>query len=284
MAGTALGLFLLINFIIGGIHRCYAQSPDVIESMGSSGKINWTAGTIEATGTGTTPEKYYGKPQARVMAQRSAQLEAYKNLMEIIKGIRVDAAMEVKDFMAISELVRDRLEKLAKGAPIVRRDYLAGGTVDITVRLSLRGDFAETILPIVSPGSSASAPKAGAAASPPATNGAEVAGMVIDARGIQARAAMFPRVVDENDQDVYSVTLVDRDYAIQQGMSGYTKDPSTAPSNPRVAPSPIMVKAMKTSGTGRSNIVISNMDAEKIRTSAASAALMKKARVLIVVD
>ncbi len=279
VAGIALLLLLLAFPVIHMSGVAWAQSGDVIESVGVNGKINWTAGTIESTGSGVPPEKYFGKPQARVMAQRSAQLEAYRNLLEVVKVIRVDTALVVKDFMSISENVRTRVEELVKGAKVVRRDYLADGTVEVTVSLSLRGDFAEMVLPIVSPGmqSSGAAP-----VTQPAPNA--LTGLIVDARNIQARAALFPKIVDENDQDVYGFTMVDRDYVIQQGMSGYLKDLSAAQTNPKVAPNPIVVKGIKTNGPGRVSIVISNDDAQKIRASADSVAVMKKAKVIIILN
>jgi hypothetical protein len=282
IAGIAL-LLLLQAYSIAGMSRAvYAQSTEVIEQVGANGKINWSTGTAEATGTGTAPERYYGRPQARVMAQRSAQLDAYRNLLETVKGIRVDTALEVKDFISISETVRTKIEELVKGAQIVRRDYLADGTVEVTLRMSLRGDFAERILPIVSPGLKSVAPAPASVRAVPSATAAT--GLVVDARGIQARAAMFPRIVDENDQDVYGFMMVDRDYAVQIGMSGYAKDPSVAQSNPKVAANPITVKGIKTNGPGRVSIVISNSDAQTIRDSADSAGFMKKAKVIIVLD
>jgi hypothetical protein len=108
--------------------------------------------------------------------------------------------------------------------------------------------------------------------------------MVIDARGIQARPAMAPKVIDESGQEVYGSMQVDREFAVQQGMSGYARDLSSAQNNSRVTANPVTLKGIKTDGPGKSNIVISNADANKIRSSAENLSFLKKARVMIVLD
>lgn len=145
---TALGvclLFLAVGFSAG---RVLAQASDVVEQIGTSGKVNWTTGIVEAVGIGAPPEKYYGKPQARPMALRAAQVDAFRNLLEIVKGVRVDAITEVRDFTTSSDTVRAQVEGMVKGAQVYKRDYMSDGTVEVTIRMSLNGDFAQAVLPI----------------------------------------------------------------------------------------------------------------------------------------
>jgi hypothetical protein len=52
----------------------------------------------------------------------------------------------------------------------------------------------------------------------------------------------------------------------------------------RVSDYPLVVKGLKTSGPGRSEIVISNADASKLRGISESLYFMKKCRVIIVID
>jgi hypothetical protein len=142
--------------------------------------------------------------------------------------------------------------------------------------------------PSVATPSSTSAPPepslapAPAAPAPPAP--IVYTGMVVDARGVQARPAMLPRVFDEDGKEVYGSANVDREFAVKQGMSGYTHDLTAAQSNQRVTANPVIVRALKTSGPGKSDIIISNADAQKIRSLEADTAFMKQCRVMIVLD
>ncbi len=95
---------------------------------------------------------------------------------------------------------------------------------------------------------------------------------------------MSPRIVDESGKEIYGSMQVDREYAVQQGMSGYARDISSAQANPRVTNNPLTVKGIKTEGPGRANIIISNDDAGKLRNAAENMSFLKKARVMIVLE
>ena len=259
-----------------------SEWTQIVEQMGDKGKINWSEGYIEAVGIGAPPERYIGKPQARPMALRAARVDAYRNLLETTKGVRIDSATIVKDFTVESDVINAQVEGLVKGAKVVNQDYLSDGTVEVTLRMPMAGGFAQVIIPKAlekKPEATPPAPPAG-----PAPSGDVFTGMVVDARGLQARPAMAPKVLDENGKEVYGSMNVDKEFAVQQGMSGYARDLTAAQSNPRVTNNPVSVKGVKTEGPGRADIVISNADADKIRGAADNMTFLKKCRVMIVLD
>jgi hypothetical protein len=259
-----------------------------VEKVGQ-GAINWSSGYIEALGIGAPPEKSMGKANARPMALRAAKVDAYRNLLEITKGVRVDSATTVKDFTVESDIINTQVDGLVKGAVVVDQQYMSDGTVEVRIRMPLYGNLSQVVVPAsiekrkdLKPPEvpAAPAPVVAAPAGPPVT----YTGMVVDARGIQARPAMSPRIFDEDGKEVYGSANVDREYAVQQGMSGYARDLTAAQSNQRVTNNPATVKALKTSGAGKADLVISNADARQIRASAENASFMKKCRVMIVLD
>jgi hypothetical protein len=257
-----------------------SQWTQIVEQMGDKGKINWSEGYIEAVGIGAPPERYIGKPQARPMALRAAKVDAYRNLLETTKGVRIDSATVVKDFTVESDTINAAVEGLVRGAKVVNQDYLSDGTVEVTLRMPMAGGFAEVIIPKALEKKPEAAPPA-----PPAGPSGDVfTGMVVDARGLQARPAMAPKVLDENGKEVYGSMNVDKQFAVQQGMSGYARDLTAAQSNARVTNNPVSVKGLKTEGPGKSDIVISNADADKIRGAADNMTFLKKCRVMIVLD
>ena len=256
-----------------------SQWTQIVEQMGDKGKINWSEGYIEAVGIGTPPERYIGKPQARPMALRAAKVDAYRNLLETTKGVRIDSTTVVKDFTVESDTINAAVEGLVRGAKVVNQDYLSDGTVEVTLRMPMAGGFAEVIIPKALEKKPEAAPPAG-----PAPSGDVFTGMVVDARGLQARPAMAPKVLDENGKEVYGSMNVDKQFAVQQGMSGYARDLTAAQSNARVTNNPVSVKGLKTEGPGKSDIVISNADDDKIRGAADNMTFLKKCRVMIVLD
>jgi hypothetical protein len=253
----------------------------IVEQMGTRGNINWSEGYIEAVGIGAPPEQYFGKPNARPMALRAATVDAYRNLLEVVNGVRIDATTVVRDFTIQSDVINAQVQGMVKGAREMKKEYLSDGTVEITLRMPLGGDFSKAIVPRILDKRQA----APAAVMPPAgSTGVVYTGLVVDARGIQARPAMSPKILDEDGKEVYGSLNVDREFAVQQGMSGYARDLTAAQSNSRVTNNPVTVKGLKTEGQGRSDIVISNANAAAIRGAADNLTFMKKCRVMIVLD
>ncbi len=95
---------------------------------------------------------------------------------------------------------------------------------------------------------------------------------------------MSPRILDEQGQELYGAKYVSRDYALQQGMAGYAKDMDKAVMNPRVANNPLVVKAASVEGKARTDLVLSDQDARRLRAAADSQKFLEKARVMVVLD
>jgi hypothetical protein len=265
------------------------SASDFVDKVGQ-GSINWSSGYIEAVGIGAPPEKLARKINARPIALRAAQADALHNLLEITKGVQVDSATSIKDFTVGSDVIDTQVSGLVKGAEVVDRQYMPDGKAEVRLRISLYDNLAQIIMPLAMaktpvapvPAESLSAPSVKILASPSAP--VSYTGIVVDARGIQARPAMLTRILDEEGNEVYGLVNVDLEYAVKQGMSGYARDLKAAQSNQRVGANPITVKALRTNGAGKSDIIISNADAQKIRSSAERASFLNQCKVMIVLD
>jgi hypothetical protein len=175
---------------------------------------------------------------------------------------------------------------------VVDQQYMSDGTVEVRLRMPLYGNLSQIMIPLSiekrksfqPPEPAAPAPAAPAPVVTVSPTSVAYTGLVIDARGIGAHPAMLPHIYDEDGKEVYGSANVDREYAVQQGMSGYARDLTAAQSNQRVTANSLTAKALKTSGSGKTDLIISNADAAQIRTSAESASFMKKCRVMIVLD
>ncbi len=289
---SILSMIVAVLLILPAYGFCN-EWQEVVENIGK-GSINWTKGIVQATGICASPEEDYGKqPQERSMA---AQLDAMRNLLEVTQAVRIDSATVVKNFSVTDDVIMVKVSGMVKGAQIVKQEYLSDGTVEVTMQMSLHGGFAQLVLPqeikqiepIKSvPSLSVEPPKPSPAmlsktAEKPTSE--IYTGLVVNARGLNVRPAMSSKIIDENGQEVYGPAFVSREYAVQQGMSGYTKDMTAAESDPRVTNNPLTVKGLKTEGAGKADIVISNTDAFKLRSASEHLSFMKKCRVIIVVD
>lgn len=269
---------LMVVLLAMPLYGYGGQGQDLVEQKGK-GSVNWSTGMIQAKGIGAPPENLYGKPAARPMALRAAKLDAYRNILEVVNGVRIDSTTVVKDYAVQSDIVMSKVEGMIHGAETVKEEYLSDGTVEVTVQMNLRGGFSQLILPEeIKPPESIKPPAAAQTLSSVFT------GMVVDARGLKARPAMSPKILDEDGQEVYGSAFVSREFAVQQGMSGYAKDLAAALKNERVTDKPLTVKGLRTEGPGQSDIIISNADASRLRSASENLSFMQKCRVMIVVD
>ncbi|MHB8845089.1 MAG: LPP20 family lipoprotein [Nitrospirota bacterium] len=251
---------------------------DVETSVGSSGKIDWTTGVITAVGIGAPPAQPANAAQARAMAERAAQVVAYRNLLEAVKGVRIDSTTTVENFMVTSDVVRTQVSGFVQGAMVMDKKYMSDGSVEVTVGMKLTGALADTLLPKTPP-----APPTGIVTTPGAA-GQAFTGLIIDARGLGIRPAMAPKVLNEDGKEVYGSAWINRDWAVREGMAGYLRDPLQAQQNPRVTDKPLTVKAIKATGDARVDVVISNADASMIHGAAQNLSFLEKCKVIILVD
>jgi hypothetical protein len=301
-----IGMMAMICFFVAGATLCLAQpegkigqkewskiiESKVAEQVGDTGIINYEDGYVEAVGIGAVdPAKIKGT-NARPMCLRAATVVAYRNLLEVTKGVQIDSQTTIRDFVTESDVINAAISGFVKGARTVNTDYLSDGTCEVTLRMSLSGKFAQTIIPKAiqeqqkreSPPPAPVKPEPAAVKPVPTPAAPVYTGMVIDARGLGARPAMSPKIVDEAGAEVYGSMIVDKTYAVSQGISGYARDLTAAQGNQRVTDNPVTVKGVSAEGAGKADIKISNDDARQIRSATENLSFMKKCRVMIVLD
>jgi hypothetical protein len=82
---------------------------------------------------------------------------------------------------------------------------------------------------------------------------------------------------------VYGTELVNREYAVQIGVAGYHNDLAAARQSERVAGNPLVVKALRTAGPNRCDLVIATADADRIRQLAGNQPFLDQCKVMIIV-
>ena len=329
------------------------NSSDAIETVGQ-GMINWTTSEVYATGIGAPPPNAVNPAQARAMAERAAQVVAYRNLLEIIKGVRVDSETVVENFMTKSDVIRTKVDGIIKGAVPVRKQYLSDGSVEVTVVMRMKGEFLNAIVPesfgntvlptmptktapsIPLPASPKQAPvppiapdkrpepsrvepakpvpvplqpekkpeppkvanqqtqpekKGEQPQQPPVVapdqtttpfKGGKATGLVIDGRGLGIKPALLPKIIDPQGQEIYVGQVVPRTNAIEQGVAGYAKDVNAAANNFRVTDNPAVIRGLRASGAARTDIMLSQNDAQLLRDLGKKGDFLQYCRVIIV--
>jgi hypothetical protein len=299
----------------------WANQTEVVEPVGN-GEINWSQGVILAKGSGAPPKEAKNIAQARLMAERAAVSDARRNLVEVLKGVRVDSVTTVENYMVKSDQIRLSAEGFIQGSAELKdqRKYLSDGAIEVTVAMNLAGDFLTLMLsqakeakelkfskapvaekPAPQPPPLPSEKKTEPLPEPPKARVEEkpaveakplpasadlpkFTGLVIDTRGLSMRAALIPRVLDENGQEIYQGQYVPQEKAGQNGVALYARDLTAAQTNPRVGKSPLTVKGLKVNPNNPSEIILSAEDAKRVTPFARKGTFLEECKVMIVLE
>jgi len=265
-------VFIMAFFLLTMASSAWSQQP-LTQSIGT-GEINWMNQVIRATGSGAPNPQAPNIAAARIGAERAAKADALRNILETVKGVRIDSQTLVVNSMTENDVIRTQVQGIVQGARVVNTKYLSDGAVEVTVEIPMPGPLTQTLLPPSSFGTQ-SVPKAG---NPVYT------GIIFDSRGLNLRPAMSPKVVDEDGREIYGSAFVSQEWATKYGIVGYAKELEGAKTNDRVAANPLVVKAIKVAGTGGSDFVIGNQDAQGLRDMSKNLSFLEQCRVLVVVD
>ena len=272
---TAFAIIALVSAILMMPAMIWAQS-EVVQQF-DNGSINWSTGRVVAVGIGAPPSQPANMAQARAMARRAAITVARRNLLEITQGVQVDSITLVKDFIVKSDIVRTSVQGVVRNAQVIDTAYMSDGSVEVTMVMSMTGEFASVVLP-------PAGPQPPLPLRPETPTSEVYTGLVLDVRGLGARPAMSPKIITESGKEIYGSAKVNREYAVQQGMVGYAKNVATAQTNNRVTNNPVTIKAMRVSGPAKCDIIISDSDANKLMSAAENLSFLQKCRVMVVLD
>lgn len=285
-------LFLVIG-VLWSVHSLTAQGID--ESCiqnGPSACIDWDRGVVIAEGIGVPAKNASNSALKNASAQRAARLDAARNILEMVKGINLSSSTTVRDAMVASDVIRTRIQGYLHGLrPVGPARYFSDGTIKIRMEARLHRTIPEELVfrqqsqPSISAPQEIHSPPSNTSGSSAPTSAIDVnqiyTGLILDAREMGLQPAMSPKVVDEDGKEVYGSAYVDREFAVKHGMAGYAKTPEKAKGNDRVKGTPLLVKALGSTGKNRTNLVISNKAAQALRQIAATQTFLREARVVI---
>jgi len=265
---------LLPVFILVVCAASIVYGQVVTQNVGTSGVVDWSRQTIRSTGiAGVNPNDPPGANRANAIT--AAKRVAQRNLLETVKGVALTSETTVRNAMIESDIIKTRVEGFVKGSIVVDTRYMSDQSIEVEIEVPLSG-LTDIFLPKPPDGSElATAPSAPAGA---------YSGLIIDAKGLGVTPAMAPKVLDENGNEVYGSKFVSREWAVRQGMVGYEKDLAAARANQRVANNPLVIKALKASGANKSDVVISNADAQRLQQATQYQNFLDHCRVMYLLD
>ncbi|MEO0081523.1 MAG: hypothetical protein ABIL25_04415 [candidate division WOR-3 bacterium] len=241
-----------------------AEPGEVAEPV-PGGEVDWSGEVVRARGLGVVDPGATNPAQARLMAERAAVVVAQRNLLEIVKGVRVDSDTRVENLMTDYDVVYSRVEGLVKGARQrgpAKYDSLAG-TVEVELEMSLYGSgLADALVPVLGPGDVAAS-----SLSPQVRQFlAQYSGLVLDGSSSGLKPALFPKIYDADG----NLLLDTRQYAAHLGSTGqaairFINDLDKVLSRPELTRLPLVLKVKEVRGKLGADIIIGRQDAEKLK-------------------
>jgi hypothetical protein len=262
---------LLAGTALAGDNKDPAAAADdsVVQKVGH-GEINWSKKYVTATGSGASNLKDTSVAQARLMAERAAKLDALRNILETIQGIQVSGARSANDMMSNGE-IKTRISGMAQGYKVVDTKYYSDGSVDVVIQMPIDENLTNALV---------ERPKKARKVS---TEGASTStGLIVNARGLGLTPSMAPRIVDESGKEVYGTEVVSDKGLKQGGIVGYAKADDQA--KDRVGDKPTVVKALRLADKSKTDVVIANGDADKLRDPNSNLSFLSDGKVVILVD
>ena len=177
----------------------------------TGGEINWEDGYIVVTGGA----KLKGKDaKSEAEAKRAAQVDAYTRALEIVNGMNIDPDQTVASRIKKSPETEYKLQGLIRGSDIISEKN-ADKNYQVMIKVPLRG-----IMGIQKPFVNKKE-NSGFQPSPKEAKKDEFTGVVVDARGLGLKPALFPQIVDEDGNVVYDVKMVEAASLIERGGAAY---------------------------------------------------------------
>ena len=281
---------ILTAFILASL----TAQDDFVGETFDRGSINYADRTIQATGIGFIPVNVINAGQARRSAMRIAKQDALRQLIEIVNGVNVTSETTVSGAM-FDDVIKTQVQGAIRGARKVGEPkYLSDTSVEVVYEVSMN-NISRALLPmaerapvlsyesVTATGTAAAAGgQGGGAAAAPASGG--VTGIIIDGSGLGLRPAMSPRILNQSGTVLYGPGQYDRDYAAANGVVGYAKTLGQAKADTRVQGNPLVLRGASASGTAKTDVIISNTDAEKLVSAGRSAGLLQDCRIMFVLN
>lgn len=278
---------LLVLFISVSLGSKPIQDKDIYSSV-----VNWTDLLISSSVKETIPKivfdeedpEFSGKNtatsqgKAHSLARKNAKEKLKVRLSQRLESIFFNADYTVYEYTQVNPQVRLRLNSYI-GSEKEEYDFqFVKNVLEAKASLPLKGkegilshipveygtesvpEFSEELVPV------------------------EFSGLVVDARHLKLKKALYPKIQTDRGLDIYSPLYVKEAYAIETGYIVYKEDQLGKGVEAKVGKNPYFVLALGTAGKNQTDLVIPTDEAAKFLSHPESRKNLTRCRVLILVS
>jgi hypothetical protein len=269
MAGSLLAGSVLMPFVTAELPVTRIPvgpiSAPVIQPIGN-GEVDWSYHLIRATGQSVI-DATKPKSEAKALAIRGATVDAQRNLLETIKGVRIVSETRVSDLTTKSDYILAQLDGVIKGAAMVGEPReTKDGRIEVTMQVPIYGPagIAPPVAKEIAKGKPATGPKA-AEALPDDDKKAieELSSVVFDLSQVKVEPQMFPTLLDQQGGTL--LDLAQYSQMLGPGASKqfqYVKSLEDVLKDPQIRSNPTVIKIVESAQKGW---VVAQEDIKKVR-------------------
>ena len=280
---------------------CQAAQTEGYRQIFDSGYVDWLKGQVVAQGRANI-NNIETESSLSSIAEREALMKARGNLLHILKKVRIDSNVLVRDIMQQKNEAVKAVRNLVHNSPILDKNLRQNATA-VTVGLSLRGRLSEVLIPkgawyekiayeagpdlenqgrSLDEDSAQNASGIERASDLTRSKLTRLTGLIVDARGVDTAPSLLCRLFNEKGQKIYDPQMVKQERAYALGMAGYTQDMNTALQSKRVGNNPLVVRAVGTLDVKASQLIISDEEVRLIRHMKKNKDHLQMCKVIIV--
>lgn len=113
------------------------SSPGPVLGLGQGDSNSRKVVTFEVIGKGLEPEKALTKGEARIMAERAAVADGYRQLVEKVRGVYVDAFMKAGFGTVNQDMITTKTQSWLRGVDIVEIRFAEHDITEAVMELSI---------------------------------------------------------------------------------------------------------------------------------------------------
>ncbi len=219
---------------------------------------------------------YYEEGMNLNQMRRIAIMDAYRYLAEQVDTLHITSESSVKNLRELDETINAKVTAALRGAKVTSVNREVDGSFHAIVRLPLYGSGQSLAAAVLKENTVVEDyPK------PKFTNiRSEInyTGLIIDCRGLKLEQAITPLIKSNDGTEIYAYKNVGYQATVESGMVEY----SSSMDSPRAGEMPLIVKALKISGS--CDVIISSENADKILAANSSAKFLEHRLVVLVGD
>jgi len=214
----------------------------------------------------------------------AARADASRNIIDILKQIKITNILTVGQYASQNDIIMAGIEKTARDAVITRQYYTSALDVELKIETRIWGGLLQLVLPDdirqiskINTEKSVNTAKTGMGNIP-------YTGLIIDAQGLELEPTLYPTIVSEQGNEIYSSLFISREFAVQYGVCTYACGMDGAIRDKRIGSHPLVFKGLRKSSNENASIVISMADTKLIERVLERHIFLKECRVIIVID